>query len=264
MAEYKVWFGRVRDCEVVERSDNLFESFSNCKNPKIPFSVKDAGLKVFKSEKEYYNTLRKVSIAVAEKKVDEELRSDEKYLIALLKTLDELDLTINLLSEKLRDLEDVRDTIICDELKELIKSTKQLRKKVEDEINSNSRKLIPNMSEILGGVIAVRLIERGGGLKRIAELPASTIQILGAEKSLFKALSRIKKGRKAKTPKHGIIFQHPYIRTLPKSMRGKMARFMAGKLAIASRIDFFRGELNEDLVETVRLKYEELKKLKKG
>ena len=102
------------------------------------------------------------------------------------------------------------------------------------------------------------MLEKAGSLKKLAFLPASKIQVMGAEKSLYKAFSRMRKGKKAKVPKHGVIFQHPFIKTLPKSKRGKMARFMAAKLAIAARIDYFKGEIDENLAESVRKKYEEL------
>ena len=97
-------------------------------------------------------------------------------------------------------------------------------------------------------------------MERLIRLPASKIQVIGAEKSLYKAFARMKRGKKAKIPKHGIIFLHPFIRTLPKSKRGKMARFLAAKLAIAAKIDYFRGEVDESLYESIRKRYEELRR----
>lgn len=97
-----------------------------------------------------------------------------------------------------------------------------------------------------------------GGLERLARLPASTIQVLGAEKALFRFL---KTGRGS--PKHGVIFQHPLIHTAPKWQRGKIARALATKISIAARIDYFskedRGaqlrEALEKRVEEIRRKY---------
>ena len=91
-------------------------------------------------------------------------------------------------------------------------------------------------------------------------MPASTIQVLGAEKALFRSL---KTG--ARPPKHGILFQHPLIHTAPKWQRGKIARAVASKVAIAARIDYYRhagkdssiqDRLNTRLTE-IREKYKE-------
>ena len=262
MIEYKVWFGKIykRNSELeVIKSDDFVKSFIESKCEKLPFSLKEIGLKIFPSEEEYYSELRKTAIRVAEIEVEKELKSSDRYIISLLKALDEIDLGINLFSEKIRDLEEIRTDKSTEEFKRIVGELKELRKDIERRISSEASKLMPNVTELVGGVIAARLLERAGSLKRLASMAGSTIQILGAEKSLFKAMSRIKKGKKAKTPKHGIIFQHPYIRTLPKKLRGKMARFLASKLAIAARVDYYSGELKEDLAEAVRKKYEELR-----
>ncbi len=266
MPEYRVWFGRVygKNFEV-EKSDDLVRSFEESGNyEKLPFSLKEVGIRVFGSEERYYTSLRRTAIQVAEREVEKELKGSERYIISLLKALDEIDLGINLFSEKIRDLEEVRIDENTENFRRIVGELKKLRRDIENEINAEMAKLMPNMSGIIGGIITARLIEKAGSLKRLSSLPASTIQILGAEKSLFKAMSRMKKGKKAKTPKHGIIFQHPFIRTLPKSLRGKMARFLASKLAIAARIDYYSGEPKEELFESVKKKYEELKENSKN
>jgi nucleolar protein 56 len=108
--------------------------------------------------------------------------------------------------------------------------------------------------------VGARIIAKAGSLARLAMLPASTIQVLGAEKALFRAL---KTG--ARPPKHGILFQHPLIHSAPKWQRGKIARAIASKVAIAARIDYYRHEgrdssiqdrLNARLIE-IREKYKE-------
>ena len=137
---------------------------------------------------------------------------------------------------------------------------RRLRREVEAEIEDVVEKIAPNLSEVVGPVIAAKLLERAGSLEKLARMPASKIQIIGAEKSLYKALARMKKGKKAKVPKHGIIFQHPFIRTLPKSKRGKMARFLAAKIAIAAKVDYFRGEVEEGLYDLIKKRYEELRR----
>jgi nucleolar protein 56 len=105
----------------------------------------------------------------------------------------------------------------------------------------------PNIKTVVGGPIGARLISIAGGLKDLARMPASTLQLLGAEKALFRSLH--KRGR---PPKHGVIYQYPEIRGSPRRLRGKIARALSGKLSIAARVDAMSGEfvgdkLNADL-----------------
>lgn len=94
-----------------------------------------------------------------------------------------------------------------------------------------------NLSAIAGPILGARLISLAGGLQNLAKMPASTIQVLGAEKALFRFF---KTGRGA--PKHGVIFQHPYVHGSPKWQRGKIARALSTKIALAARIDYYSRE----------------------
>ncbi len=256
--KYEVWYGTVEvngEAKVIEKKIN-FET--RCE--KLPFDLKEVALKdVFSSEKEYYDTLRKEAIKHFRIKAEKEIKREDRYVIALLKLLDEIDKTINMLENKLADVEEVRESEVCNEVREKIEELRLLRRKVEKEIEEVLEKIAPNVYSILG-IVGARLLEKAGSLKRLAELPASTIQILGAEKSLYKAIARMKRGKKARVPKHGVLFQHPFVRTLPKKKRGKMARYMAAKVAIAARIDYFSGELRDEISQSVRKKYEELRR----
>lgn len=98
---------------------------------------------------------------------------------------------------------------------------------------------LPNTSAVAGPVLAARLLSIAGGIERLAKLPSSTIQILGAEKALFRHL----KGE-GKAPKYGIIFGHPLIQTAPRELRGKVARVVASKLTLAARTDHFSDKDN--------------------
>ncbi len=252
--KYNLWCGEYDG--KLKLSKDFAKSFAKAKNPApVP---EEAFEEAKEKVKNYYEVLRRVAIEVTERKVERELRREDRYVIMLVKALDELNEAINLLEEKYRDLVEVKTSEISEEFEERIRGLKELRRRIEREIDEVMGKIAPNLTEILGAKIAARLLERAGSMEKLAILPASTIQIIGAEKSLFKALTRIRKGKKAKIPKHGIIFQHPFIRSLPKRKRGKMARFMAGKLAIAAKLDYFSGELKEELAEEVRRKYEEL------
>jgi nucleolar protein 56 len=94
----------------------------------------------------------------------------------------------------------------------------------------------PNTKALAGSLLGARLIAIAGGLSNLSRKPASTIQILGAEKALFRSL---KTG--TLPPKHGLIFQHTFLHDAKRWQRGKIARALAGKLAIAVRTDAFGG-----------------------
>ena len=95
-------------------------------------------------------------------------------------------------------------------------------------------RLAPNLSHIAGPSLAAKLIAQAGSLNKLASFPASTVQVIGAEKALFKHL---RSG--SPPPKHGLIFQHPAISTAPRWTRGKLARALAAKLTIASKADAY-------------------------
>jgi len=119
--------------------------------------------------------------------------------------------------------------------------------------------IAPNLSALIGEIVGARLINKAGSLITLAKYPASTIQILGAEKALFRAL----KSRKGNTPKYGLIFNSSFINRAKSKDKGRISRYLANKCAIASRIDAFYdfstkafGNLLHDQVEE-RLGYYE-------
>jgi nucleolar protein 56 len=112
----------------------------------------------------------------------------------------------------------------------------EYRQKLELYISSLAVEVAPNLSEVAGTILAAKLMEKAGGIKNLAMKPSSTIQVLGAEKALYRS-----KKSGSRPPKHGLIFQHPYIHSKPKKARGHLARVLAGKLAIAARADAFSG-----------------------
>jgi nucleolar protein 56 len=129
-----------------------------------------------------------------------------------------------------------------------------LRDKLLNYVERNMRIIAPNITSIAGATIGARLMAKAGGLEKMAMLPASTIQVLGAEKALFRALRT-----GTKPPKHGIIFQHPAVHSAPKWQRGKIARSIATKIAIASRIDAFRGGEEKEVEQKLKKRLEEIK-----
>jgi nucleolar protein 56 len=151
------------------------------------------------------------------------------------------------------DLAQIQD--MCKKVLELY----TVRNSLEKYVDSVMEEVAPNIKAIGGSLLAARLLALAGGLLSLAKLPASTIQVLGAEKALFRSLKT-----KARPPKHGIIFQHPAIHDAKRWQRGKIARALAGKLSIAARVDAFKGDfmgekLNADLekrIEEIKERYE--------
>lgn len=103
------------------------------------------------------------------------------------------------------------------------------------------KEYMPNVTTLLGPTLAARLLAGAGSLKRLAVFPASTLQLLGAEKALFRHL---KTG--ARSPKYGHIFNHQLLQQSPAHQRGKVARALADKTAICAKLDYFKGEFLAD------------------
>lgn len=118
-----------------------------------------------------------------------------------------------------------------------IENLYQLRKNHEEYLQKIMQNYCPNILELAGVTIGAKLIELAKGLKNLALLPASTIQLLGAEKALFR---HMKTG--SRSPKHGVIIHHPLVQNSNRDQRGKAARVLADKLSLCSRLDFFKGE----------------------
>jgi nucleolar protein 56 len=130
-----------------------------------------------------------------------------------------------------------------------------LRRVLTDHIEVAMETVAPNVKELLTAAVGARIISKAGSLARLATLPASTIQILGAEKALFRAL---KTG--ARPPKHGLLFQHPLIHSAPKWQRGKIARAVASKVAIAARIDYYRHDGKDNTIyDKLKIRIDEIR-----
>jgi len=150
---------------------------------------------------------------------------------------------------------DETDIAIVQHFAEEIDRLYKLRKELEDYIDKAMDDVAPNLKALVGAKLGARLISLAGGLKELAMLPSSTIQVLGAEKALFRHLRT-----GAKPPKHGVIYQYPAINRSPWWQRGKIARALAGKLAIAARVDYFSGEyIAEELKKELEARIKEIK-----
>eukprot|EP00794_Sanderia_malayensis_P005236 gene5236-5897_t len=115
----------------------------------------------------------------------------------------------------------------------------EYRKKLHSYLLSKMAQVAPNLSSVIGEQVGARLISHAGSLTNLAKYPASTVQILGAEKALFRALKT-----RGKTPKYGLIFHSSFIGRAGAKNKGRISRYLANKCSIASRIDCFSENPN--------------------
>src|ERR1700722_2570816 len=131
---------------------------------------------------------------------------------------------------------------LCDQVIAISTYRTQLAEYLKNRMNA----IAPNLTALVGDLVGARLIAHAGSLMTLAKHPASTIQILGAEKALFRALKT-----KHDTPKYGLIYHASLIGQAGPKMKGKMARVLAAKAAIGLRVDALQdwGEHEEDIPE---------------
>jgi len=110
----------------------------------------------------------------------------------------------------------------------------EYRKKLHEYLQSKMGAVAPNLQALIGDLVGARLISHAGSLTNLSKYPASTVQILGAEKALFRALKT-----KGNTPKYGLIFHSSFIGRAGAKNKGRISRYLANKCSIASRIDCF-------------------------
>ena len=128
-----------------------------------------------------------------------------------------------------------------------------MRKNLETQIDAQMEEIAPNITAVLGTTVGARILAKAGSLIKLSTMPASTIQVLGAEKALFRAL---KTG--SNPPKHGLLFQHAVVHAAPRWQRGKIARAIAAKAAIAARVDVHGAGLNNTLLEKLNIRVKEI------
>lgn len=220
---------------------------------------------------DYIAVLQAGCMERARAQVAVELSGKDVELLQMVRTLDEIDHVANLLLEKAVEWQAVLDPTFTRKYKRggkalagriqrspspslrmvgsEIEHLGDLRNRLMREVSRRADAVLPNTSALVGGLVAARLMAEAGGLTPLARMPAATIQVLGARTAIF---SHIRGS--APSPKHGVIFQHRRVHNAPKEVRGRVARVLAAKLAIAARIDHFRGELDPTFVEEAQKK----------
>jgi nucleolar protein 56 len=138
------------------------------------------------------------------------------------------------------DLKD-KDIIPMINLANGIHKLYDLKKKHTKYLDDLMEKYCKNIKTIAGTLIAAKLIEHAKSLRSLAKMPSSTVQIIGAEKALFRHLKT-----NARPPKHGLIINHPLVTKSRPKTRGRTARHLANKIALAAKVDYNKGEFIAD------------------
>ena len=133
-----------------------------------------------------------------------------------------------------------------------VESLVRYRENLANYLKEKMKKLAPNTSALVGEVVAARLVSHSGSLSSLAKYPASTIQILGAEKALFRALKT-----RSKTPKYGLLYNSSFIGKAKAKNKGKISRYLANKLAMCARIDYFSNDRFDEYGNELKKQIEE-------
>jgi len=223
----RAWFGTVEDGKCVSRTPVL-ESDESVKQ----FNDSFRNLASICGVRDYIGELHDLMVALTKEALRE--TSFDIRVIELVNFLDEL-------NESISALQDMNENSLHPpppSFEEAISALKKAKEDVEMEILKEMRNHAPNLSEVAGELIGARLISIAGSLKRLASLPSTSVQILGAERALFKHLQR-----GTPPPKHGVIYLHPLLKGVKKKRRGKVAKIIARFISIAARADAFSGRL---------------------
>ena len=133
-------------------------------------------------------------------------------------------------------------------------SLKNRRNQLTLYLEQAMKEIAPNFTVLCGETLGAKFLSHAGSLEKLASLPASTLQVVGAEKALFRHL---REG--ARPPKFGYLFQHQLIKTLKPWKQGKMARSLAAKLAIAVREDFYgKQKISDKLMDQLQKRHSQL------
>jgi len=220
-------------------------------------------------EEDYYDRLHEATTTATREAAREAGRADDQQLIHAVRAMDDADRLANELAERAVEwgeslfddvpggLDGARSLAARDPATPAEERAVSLAARAADladeattlrgHVERAAPGVAPNLAEMAGPVLAARLIALAGGLEPLAKKPSGTVQVLGAEDALFAHLA----GR-APSPKHGVIFTHEAVRGTRPADRGSAARALAGKLAIAARIDHYGGERRPSVHEDLR------------
>ncbi len=214
------------------------------------------------------NATRDIYFSIAEDAVKNSVSKDE-LVIQAARALQDVEKTINLLGKRLREwygLEDpetatetqditlfvnsigkgkssmgtlfsAEDKTVVENFVSAIKNLIEVKKQQDEYVQRIMKDICPNISAVVGASVGAKMLSEAGSLQKLATMPASTVQLLGAEKAMFAYLRKKQK----KMPRFGILHEHSLIAQAKEKDKGKVARLLADKLTIAARVDYFKG-----------------------
>lgn len=287
---YVRWSGiyAIKDGQIIDKidfeKDKLAQYFIKLRNGEFhDFINKYADYNEALKAEENNELLHDSLLEYGKLRIKDETLKEEGILQAI-STLQDLDMYINFLFEHLSEwygvynlrtnksneeilsniFEDVETLIeqYEDDKKALLnfaqfsKTAMTLRAQLESYIESAMDRAAPNLKIVAGPLIGALLIYHAGNLQKLANMPASKLQILGAQTAIFRHL---KKG--SKPPKYGVLFKHPAVHNAVPAKRGKIARMLSGKILIAAKMDFYGTEnIGFELKEKVNKNIERILK----
>lgn len=223
-----------------------------------------------RTRQEYLSLLREVCTLRAERGIFMDSQYPDRELIQMVRMLDQIDESVNLLTGRAVEWHAVLDPVFSRKYRKVrgkstidlirkgesaalrevaqeIERLYELRATLAKEISGLAETVLPNCTALAGGLVAARLVSDAGSLAALSRMPASAIQVLGARTALF---SHLRTG--SPPPKHGVIYQHSRVHNAEKGRRGRVARTLSAKLAIAARIDWFRGASDPAFLEVAQ------------
>ena len=235
----------IKASELPSEADELASVLEEHSDSQSDISLESEGIRL--------SLIREASIIQVRNKIKSQLTPD-KDLIQSIEALDEAHETINVVSERLTawytqvtgeprtKVEDILEQEPLPSrmgiLKDFYMSTKTLIAELSGYLDQESPRVFPNLVNVLGTQLAVRIVAAAGSLPRLARMPASTVQLLGAEKALFRHMSD-----GSPPPKHGLLYQHPSVKQAVRKDKGRVSRKLAARVAIASKIEYY-GDKN--------------------
>ncbi len=261
--------------KLIGKEKVLFLGFKNEKLGNVTFTNDLKKLEAVSKLLENESKISQTIISIAKQKVKDSVQDDE-LVIQAASSIQELDKSVNMLTKRLREWYGLQNPELAASIednarfvKELLEGSQssemgaelksedenqikelannvvkllELRENYEKYLEKRMKDVCPNILAVAGALIGAKILAAAGSLKRLAVLPASTVQLLGAEKSMFNFLRKKSK----KMPRFGILHEHKLIASAPEKRKGKTARLLADKISIAARIDYFKGKFVGD------------------
>ena len=189
-----------------------------------------------------------LSLDITDQRLSADLKRPDKLIIQVVNALNETNEALNVLSARSRELDllklEQKDKSSLQTFNSLVLEIKSTQRQLEDTLAALMKKNFPNIATIAGATIGAKLLSIAGDSERFAKMASSKIQVLGAEKALFRHLTT-----GAKPPKYGIISTHQAFQGVPKHFEGKVARALAAKISLAAKADVYTKHFIGDMLK---------------